>query len=362
MSSKPNIQLDYIVPAKFKRSADGKILLIEGMALDDTVNENKWQVPEEEMPYFVAVSQNAQIRVDHGDRVEDVKGVINILREPQPTIDGRITVQFEGEVIGDEEFLTKIEREYVNSVSPRVLGEAHCSSCGSRSRNDNMNLVHICHGAWEVMRKPKLIELSIVSRGAYEHAKFRPIGFAAAMNANQQDQIRGSLAGKGKSVCEMCASALSFDCLDCTSQVRSSHQAGVNQQVGVKKKMSSNDKPLDAEVVKAMIAEAFDKQAKMLAEICNQSTAEAIKKASETAKDAVKLEIAGLAAKFEDSIKVALKGRAPGRGTVGNLDEHLEPQRLQPGMVAVPAYFKELAAAAEKKKTFDAQVRQGGLS
>jgi hypothetical protein len=30
-------------------------------------------------------------------------------------------------------------------------------------------------------------------------------------------------------------------------------------------------------------------------------------------------------------------------------------------MVAVPPYFKELAAAAQKKRTFDAQVTQGGM-
>ena len=61
-----------------------------------------------------------------------------------------------------------------------------------------MNLVHICRGAWEVMRSPHLIELSIVSRGAYEHAKFRPVGFAAAMNASQQNRVSAVLAAKGK--------------------------------------------------------------------------------------------------------------------------------------------------------------------
>jgi hypothetical protein len=188
--SKPNIHLDYNVPVTFKRSIDGKVLLIKGTAIDDTVNENGWQVPAEELPYFVAVSQNAQIRVDHGDRVEDIKGVINILHSPQTSADGRIVVPFEGEVSGDEELLAKIEREYVNSVSPRILGEAYCSLCGSRSRDDLMNLVHICRGAWEIMRRPRLVELSIVSIGAYEHAKFKPVGFAAAMKADQQQAIR----------------------------------------------------------------------------------------------------------------------------------------------------------------------------
>ena len=142
--SKPTIQLDYNVPVTLKRSSDGKVLLIQGVAIDDTVNENSWQVPSEELPYFVANGQNSQIRVDHGDRVEDVKGVINILKQPQLAEDGRIFVNFQGEVSGDDEFLNKLEKEYVSCVSPRVLGEAYCSSCGCSSRDDHMNLVHIC--------------------------------------------------------------------------------------------------------------------------------------------------------------------------------------------------------------------------
>jgi len=46
--SKSNILLGCTVPVTFKRSANGKVLLIEGMAIDDTDNENFWQVPQEE--------------------------------------------------------------------------------------------------------------------------------------------------------------------------------------------------------------------------------------------------------------------------------------------------------------------------
>ena len=151
----------------------GRSLLIQGIAIDDTVNENSWQVPAEELPYFVAVSQTAQIRVDHGDRVEDIKGVINILKEPKVAADGRFEVPFEGEVSGDEELLTKLRKSMLTALVPVSLARRFCSACGNLSRDSQMNLVHICRGAWEVMRNPRLIELSIVSRGAYEHAKFR---------------------------------------------------------------------------------------------------------------------------------------------------------------------------------------------
>jgi hypothetical protein len=358
----PNIQLDYNVPVTFKRSSNGKVLLIQGTAIDDTVNENSWQVPAEELPYFVAVSQNVQIRVDHGDRVEDIKGVIKILKDPKVAADGRLEVPFEGELSGDEELLTKIEKEYVNSVSPRVVGEAFCSACGNRSRDSQMNLVHICRGAWEVMRSPRLIELSIVSRGAYEHAKLRPVGFAAAMKKNQQNQVNAVLAAKGKSLCVKCASAPNLGCLNCSSEVLPFK--GNNQILGEKKKMSASTNPtIDAEAVKAMI----DQHAKNLAEACKQ-TAEAckteaeaaVKKAVEAAREAAKTENAANLAKIESMITAALSKRAPGKGAVGSLDENKEPPKLQLGMVAVPPYFRELAAAAKKKRSFDAQFGQTG--
>lgn len=43
----------YTVPVSFKRSSDGKTLPIQGIAVDDTVNENSWQVPAEELPILL---------------------------------------------------------------------------------------------------------------------------------------------------------------------------------------------------------------------------------------------------------------------------------------------------------------------
>ena len=55
--SKPTIQLEDNVPVTLKRSSDGKILLIQGVAIDDTVNENSWQVPSEELPYLLLTAR-----------------------------------------------------------------------------------------------------------------------------------------------------------------------------------------------------------------------------------------------------------------------------------------------------------------
>ena len=50
-------------------------------------------------------------------------------------------------------------------------------------------LVHLCPGAWEIVHKPKVRELSIVASPAYKDTAFQPVGFFAAMNEGQWDAI-----------------------------------------------------------------------------------------------------------------------------------------------------------------------------
>jgi hypothetical protein len=55
-------------------------------------------------------------------------------------------------------------------------------------------LVHLCSGAWEIVHKPKVRELSIVASPAYEKTEFHPVGFFTAMNEGQWDAILKSVA------------------------------------------------------------------------------------------------------------------------------------------------------------------------
>jgi len=50
-------------------------------------------------------------------------------------------------------------------------------------------LVHLCPGAWEIVHKPTVRELSIVASPAYKDTAFKPVGFFAAMNEGQFDAI-----------------------------------------------------------------------------------------------------------------------------------------------------------------------------
>jgi chromosome segregation ATPase len=50
-------------------------------------------------------------------------------------------------------------------------------------------LIHLCPGAWEIVHKPTVRELSIVASPAYKTTEFQPVGFYAAMNEDQWKAI-----------------------------------------------------------------------------------------------------------------------------------------------------------------------------
>jgi hypothetical protein len=193
------MQLRYYVPFKAVQSADQKeaqfpikeqLVVIEGVAIDTSVNKNKWQVPREDLEYIVETLKGAQLRVDHAESALMVVGKV---------VDASLNgdrVLFRAEV-GDERLIDKIIRGYVTHVSIQVdSDEVECSKCKRPTRKEG-RLVHLCPGAWEVVRKPKVRELSIVASPAYENTSFQPLGFYAAMNEAQWGAIIESLTKSG---------------------------------------------------------------------------------------------------------------------------------------------------------------------
>jgi predicted nucleic acid-binding Zn-ribbon protein len=193
------MQLRYYVPFKAVQSADQKeaqfpikeqLVVIEGVAIDTSVNKNKWQVPREDLEYIVETLKGAQLRVDHAESALMVVGKV-----VDASLDGD-RVLFRAEV-GDERLIDKIIRGYVTHVSIQVdSDEVECSKCKRPTRKEG-RLVHLCPGAWEVVRKPKVRELSIVASPAYENTSFQPLGFYAAMNEAQWGAIIESLTKSG---------------------------------------------------------------------------------------------------------------------------------------------------------------------
>jgi hypothetical protein len=182
------MQLRYFVPFKAQEGVSAeyalkeKLINIEGVAIDTSVNANKWQVPEEDLDFFVQSLIGAQLRVDHAESALMVVGKV-----PEAKRMGN-SVWFRAEV-GEEKLIEKILRNYVNTVSAQVdSDDVECSKCKKPTRKEGM-LVHLCPGAWEIVHKPKVRELSIVASPAYKTTEFHPVGFAAAMNDSQYDAI-----------------------------------------------------------------------------------------------------------------------------------------------------------------------------
>jgi hypothetical protein len=198
------MQLHYYVPFKAAEGVSAeyalkeKLINIEGVAIDTSVNGNKWQVPEEDLDYFTESLKGAQLRADHAESVFMVVGKVP---EAQRHLQ---EVHFRAEV-GEEKLIEKILRGYVTHVSVQVDSEdVECSKCKRPTRKEGM-LIHLCPGAWEIVHKPKVRELSIVASPAYKNTEFKPVGFAAAMNEGQWDAILKSvtdsqLSGDNKDV------------------------------------------------------------------------------------------------------------------------------------------------------------------
>src|SRR6202142_4108594 len=175
------MELNYDIDVKASLDEIRQTITIEGQAIDTSVNENNWQVPSEDIDYFANTLKNAQLRINHGTNVEDVKGIVKTVNRVGDT------VLFSAEVSGDPILLTQIEKKYLTMVSPKIVSdEIVCTKCGKKSRNENFEKDHLCSGAYEVVHKPQCVELSIVAVGAYKNNIFRPKGFAAAMNESQQ--------------------------------------------------------------------------------------------------------------------------------------------------------------------------------
>jgi hypothetical protein len=179
------LELKYFVPFKAQDGFDAqfalreRLLNIEGMAIDSSVNANKWQVPPEDLDFLVQSLISAQLRIDHAESAMSVIG-----RVPDAKKVGEGVVWFRAE-IGDLPIIERVIRGYLDHVSIQLdSDDVQCSKCLKQTRKEGM-LVHLCPGAWEIVHKPKVRELSIVASPAYKDTIFKPVGFAAAMNETQ---------------------------------------------------------------------------------------------------------------------------------------------------------------------------------
>lgn len=184
------------------------VLKVKGVAIDASVNKNRWKVEPEDLDYLVEEAnkriQNPlggiQYRLDHSENVRNIIGKVNkYWREGDK-------VYYEAET-DDPDIIRKILRNYIKFDSIQIdSSSAYCSYCLEelkagkykseeemikkgllRTRDENGVLMHLHQGAYEVVRKPKVREQSLVATPAYDSAITVPIGFSAAIDKLTED-------------------------------------------------------------------------------------------------------------------------------------------------------------------------------
>jgi hypothetical protein len=166
-------------------------LEIMGIAIDDSMNANMWKVPFEDLDELTKKLEGVQIRKNHGDRVEDVIGLVkNAWREDNK-------VFYEGE-IADEEIIKKILLGYIRYNSIQIFSDdVFCASCLAKGKSEKEAKIEDisspcprCGGRELIIRHPQPVEVSMVSLPAYENALVMPVGFRAAVDKVLEEKFK----------------------------------------------------------------------------------------------------------------------------------------------------------------------------
>jgi hypothetical protein len=351
------LELNYDVEVQASLDDIRKTGIIEGQAMDTSVNKNRWQIPSEDLDFFVETVNKAGLRINHGLTTESVKGaVIKAWRVGEQ-------VFFQAEVSGDPVLLTQIEKKYLQMVSPKVVSDnIVCSLCQGKTRDADMVMIHLCAGAWEIVHQPRCLELSIVAEGAYANNLFRFKGFAAAMDESQRKAL----------VASVCKCTDKSHCPCGLKELKAKLQPdlhGLNNINGEKNKMSSgeNQPPI--------APTAPGEKPKAGTELTYQQLEDELTKNTTQIMDACKAAIAAsektIEAKLETTIKAAVEAAVPkprpngkgmsgpGMGAGAGLPGIDDAQRLN-NMFASKGSLKkaglELAAAAKRMGSLTADI------
>jgi hypothetical protein len=254
-----------------------------------------------------------QLRINHGIDVTDVKGLVK-----KSWRDGS-RVLFEAEVSSDPVLLTQIEKKYLTMVSPKVVSdEIVCSLCSGRTRDDNMVMVHLCAGAYEIVHKPQCVELSIVAEGAYPNNTFHPKGFAAAMDDSQRKAL----------IASVCKCADKTKCPCGIKELKSKVQIGIhdlNQKTKEEKKqMSAKEKETPPETVPPAEKAGTELTYQTFVDEMTKNTTQIM----DACKAAISESASKLEAKLETDVKAAVaalipKAKPTGKGQAGSLNTSL---------------------------------------
>lgn len=173
--------------SSIKNSDDLQTIILRGVLIDSTVNENGWQIEEEDLDNIATQSVGTQLRLDHSDDVTKVKGKILTTELDYPHAEAKeewdpanenVHVHFSAEMItNDPNVIIPVTRGYVDHVSIGADAETvYCSVCGKPTRP-----VKKCScNSHDILKNIVVKEYSIITNPAYKSARF--MSFAAAVD------------------------------------------------------------------------------------------------------------------------------------------------------------------------------------
>lgn len=178
--------------AESEKGSDFTKLTLRGILIDASQNKNAWMVEKED---FVQVAKDfvgKQIRVDHSEKVSDVKGVVKTTEIDEPHSEAKSEwdppteyphIHYVGEISSnDPNVIVPIKLGYVSSVSPAVDAKTLlCSKC-RKPMMDKFVKNCDCEDSVILLKDIQPRELSIVASPAYKGTIMVPFGFAAAVD------------------------------------------------------------------------------------------------------------------------------------------------------------------------------------
>ena len=165
-----------IIEAKQPESTDTSgTLVISGELVNGDVCANNFALDVNELPSVATQTKDATLRVDHSKSARDVVGGFR-----SGTYDEKNKrVMFEAE-IDDPVIQRSVMKGRLKYISIGATADASCSKCGASTKP--MRTCK-CKGSHDIIKNIRLKEASIVTEPAYKTSEFAPTGFAASITS-----------------------------------------------------------------------------------------------------------------------------------------------------------------------------------
>lgn len=175
------------------------ILNLGGMAIDTSRNRNKWRVPIEDLQAIADQLKGAPLMKDHDiDHVDSIIGKVEDAWVEKDEQDEKVGKVLWAGQTSDESLIQKILLGYVRFNSIQIaVPQAYCDNCiaaqgksEEQAAIDDLDLPCPRCGSLDMLiRRPMVLEQSMVAIPAYEKAEVTPIGFKASLDRALQKRF-----------------------------------------------------------------------------------------------------------------------------------------------------------------------------